>query len=249
MTLIGNNRAEINGTIDLEDWAKLRFCYGSKCHCCGAAIDEVENIDSLCGNCLMEQPFFDTARAALFYDDNSKKMILDLKHGGRKDGVRTFAKMMRDAAFEVENTDIVLPVPICRKRLFMRGFNQSVWLGQEVAKLINRPFSPFILKRHRDTKTQNGLSHIGRINNVKGAFSLYDNPDAKKLLEGKNVLLIDDVFTTGATVNSCAKALKKHGAKRVDVLTFMRVNANEFTPAFSASYIDDAILGNKNDEV
>ena len=128
---------------------------------------------------------------------------------------------MRDAAFEIENSDLIIPVPIHKKRLLKRGFNQSVWLGGEISKITNIPFDPFILIRTKDTKSQNGLSNIGRKNNMQGAFKTV------KDIKDKNIILIDDVFTTGATVNSCARVLKRVGAKRVDVITLMRVNHHD----------------------
>ena len=221
LSLLGDDRVKINGTIDFEHWQKIQFNYGEKCYCCGIKITDAPNPQTLCGECLAETPHYDTARAPILYDENSKPLILNLKHGGRKEGLKTFATMMRDAAFEIENSDLIIPVPIHKKRLLKRGFNQSVWLGGEISKITNIPFDPFILIRTKDTKSQNGLSNIGRKNNMQGAFKTV------KDIKDKNIILIDDVFTTGATVNSCARVLKRAGAKRVDVITLMRVNHHD----------------------
>lgn len=220
ISLLSDNRVKINGTIEIEKWQNLAFNYGPKCHCCGVKLNDAPNPETICGQCLAEPPFFDSARAPLSYDDNSKQLILQLKHAGRRDGVKTFATMMRDCAINPELVDVIIPVPIHKKRLFDRGFNQSVWLGQELAKILNKDFDAFILKRTKNTPSQNGLSQIGRINNVKSAFFV------QKPVTGKSILLIDDVFTTGATINACSKALKRAGAKRIDVLTLMRVNSH-----------------------
>lgn len=233
MSLLSDNRMKINGTIETEKWQKLNFNYGAKCYCCGAKLYDAPNPETLCGECLAEPPFFDSARAPLSYDENSKDLILHLKHGGRRDGVKTFAAMMRDCAFNAEIADIIIPVPIHKKRLFERGFNQSVWLGKELAQILDKDFDAFILKRTKNTPSQNGLSQIGRKNNVKSAFSV------QKPVVGKCILLIDDVFTTGATINACSKALKRAGAKRIDVLTLMRVNShtNSNEPEMTADII------------
>ena len=120
--------------------------------------------------------------------------------------------------FRESALDLIVPVPLHSNRLRWRGFNQSVVLGRENGKLWNLPVDPFTPLRSRETPPQTQLSEEERRKNMRRAFSL--NP--AKSVEGKAVLLIDDVYTSGATVNECSRALKRGGAKEVSVLTLAR---------------------------
>ncbi len=217
-SLLSEALVERQGTIEFEKWQELNFISGSKCSCCGIPLEDSFAPDVLCAACIAEKPIFDSARAPLIYDEYSKPLILALKHAGRKDGAKLMANLMKEASFDFENIDLIIPVPLHWTRLFSRGFNQSAWLSQELSKLMQKPWCPDTLVRRRKTESQNGKSFIGRRRNMGGAFA------TKKPIMGKNILLIDDVFTTGATVRACARTLKRAGANRVDVLTLLRVN-------------------------
>ena len=116
---------------------------------------------------------------------------------------------------------VVVPVPLSRWRLFQRGYNQAALLAQDVATASSLVYAPLALVRARPTKRQVGLTRLERLKNVSGAFAF---PEAQTpAIAGRNVLLIDDVITTGATVGACAKALKRAGADRVDVLALALV--------------------------
>jgi ComF family protein len=156
-------------------------------------------------------------RAALAYDDMSKPMVLGMKHGARKDGVAVFANWMVEAADYAREADIIMPVPLHWTRLWTRGYNQAGWLAQAIAKRLNKTYAPLTLLRKRRTPSQNGLSSSGRRRNVEGAFAVCQD------IQGKHILLVDDVYTTGATINACTKILLRAGAALVDGVALARV--------------------------
>ena len=129
--------------------------------------------------------------------------------------------MVHAGADILEDTDILVPVPLAKTRLWSRRFNQSALLARAIARNRNAPDNPFALDRIRRTVSQVGLSTEQRKQNVAGAFRVPEKQHAS--VAGRNVLLIDDVITTGATANACARALKAAGAARVDVLALTRV--------------------------
>lgn len=157
------------------------------------------------------------------YDDKSRDLILALKRADRLDLVPAFAKWLAGTGREMlAQADVVVPVPLHRMRLWTRRFNQSAVLAQELSRGRDLAVDPFILERVRATPSQGEMpSAKARRRNVRGAFRIA--PDRRDAVAGKAVLLIDDVFTTGATVGACARALKRAGAEKVMVLTLARV--------------------------
>jgi ComF family protein len=152
-------------------------------------------------------------------------MILAFKYGDRLHAVKTFAPWMLRAGKDLINqADFIIPVPLHARRLRERRFNQSALLAQEVAAHEGRAYIPDLLARTRHTVPQQGLNYKQRGKNVHGAFSVNKKVD----LGEKNILLIDDVFTSGATLNECARVLKRAGAGMVNVLTVARVTKEEF---------------------
>src|SRR5690606_38863803 len=157
-------------------------------------------------------------RAVLQYDDASRSMILGYKHSDQTDRAPAFAGWMVRAGEQLlRDCDIICAVPLHRTRLIRRRFNQSALLALEIAKRSRRPALPDLRLRTRATPSQGGLSARGRQRNVSGAFAV--NPARAAAIKGRRVLLIDDVLTTGATVNGCARALLAGGAADVMVLT------------------------------
>lgn len=176
----------------------------------------------VCGACIADPPAYDRARAALVYGDVSRELVLGLKYQGRRDGLVLLAGWMAAAGKPLlEEADLIVPVPLHYLRLVRRGFNQSGWLAAAVARSSGVKLSVDALKRVRATPIQGGLSATGRRRNVQGAFRVRGT--AKGRLRGARVLLVDDVLTTGATAEACAMALKRAGARCVDVLTLARV--------------------------
>jgi ComF family protein len=158
------------------------------------------------------------------YDDASKSLVLALKHSDRLDLVPSFARWLERSGREfIARTDVVVPVPLHRRRLWHRRYNQSAELARALSGLCGKPLNPSLLVRTRATESQGAMpSASARRRNVTGAFSVPQSRHA--WLRGRNVLLIDDVLTTGATVNACARALKGAGAGEVLVLALARVS-------------------------
>ncbi len=207
---------------DTELWQHLKFIDDPCCTACGFPFEFEQGEEALCMRCHAHKPDFDHARAAITYDDNSRKLILDFKHGGRTDGVKFFAaQMLRSGGQILEGADMLIPVPLHQKRLRQRRFNQAALLARSISGLNGIPYQTELLRRTKNTPSQGGQTFSGRRRNVSGAFSV--SPEHGDLLKGKHVVLIDDVFTTGSTLSACAKTLKRAGAIRVDALTFMRV--------------------------
>jgi ComF family protein len=216
-SLLSDARVAKAGTIEPDLWQALDFLYAMSCDTCGVPLPEATSPGSICPVCLAHKPHFRYMRAALAYDDLSKPLVLGMKHGARKDGVGVFANWMVEAAPFAKDADVIVPVPLHWTRLWMRGYNQAGWLGQAIAKRLSKPFAPLTLTRRRRTPSQNGLSSTGRARNVEGAFGVAQD------VIGKHILLVDDVFTTGATINACARALLRAGAATVDGVAMARV--------------------------
>ena len=177
--------------------------------------------DHCCGSCATSRPHFDAARAALVYDGSCRELIHAFKYHNKTHLRRPLALMAVEeiTGFVRERApDLLLPVPLHRKRLRIRGFNQAVLLGAFWSSCWKIPLDRRNLRRIRWTEPQINLSAVQRRENVKGAFSVQD-PAA---IDGRRVLLVDDVFTTGSTVEECAAVLKRAGAADVSVVTVAR---------------------------
>ena len=177
--------------------------------------------DALCGACMKEPPAFDWARAAVSYESLGRDLIIRMKHGGAGASIPAFVTMMARLVPDTMQADIVVPVPLHRWRLLKRRFNQSQLLAKGLARKLEISSDPFLLERARATASQGTLDRKERRKNVRGAFRVPAKQAGQ--LEGKRVLLVDDVLTTGATASECAKALKKAGAAEVGVVAFARV--------------------------
>jgi len=198
------------------------FTFIAPPHCgiCGLPLDQTVTEDLICGACVVERPAYGQARAAFIYDAHSKPLVLKLKHGDRTDMAAHLGKWLHRAGREViETADVLVPVPLHRWRLLVRTYNQSALLAQALGGLAEKPVAANALIRTKATVSQGGLSRKERRRNVAHAFKV-ENPHA---IEGKRVLLIDDVLTSGATANACAVALLNAGAAAVDVLALARV--------------------------
>ena len=201
---------------------KIRFITGSLCPICGIAFFDSPASDHLCGNCLESKPYFCLARAVASYETLILDAIHQFKYGRNISAGAALASFMAEFCFpDFDFTDysLIIPVPLHIRRLRERGFNQSLILAKSIEKKYQIPVNFSLLKRRKFTLTQTGLNKKERKNNIKGAFAVTDNAKT----EGKNIILIDDVYTTGATINQCAKTLIKAGASKVAVLTLARV--------------------------
>jgi ComF family protein len=208
------------GTLCTACWRGVTFLGAPCCARCGYPFDFDPGAGSLCGACLADPPAFDRARAALRYDDGSRSLVLALKHGDRLHLAPPLAQWMRRAgAALLGDADLIMPVPLHWTRLFARRHNQAAVLALALAKTGGPPVSTRHLIRRRRTPSQGKKSAVARQRNVAGAFALRQADE----IRGKRIVLVDDVFTTGATVEECARVLKRAGAARVDVLAVARV--------------------------
>jgi ComF family protein len=167
-------------------------------------------------------PAFDRARSAMRFSDVARDLVHLLKYGDRLDLVKPFARWMTSAGGEILcEADALVPVPSHWTRLFQRRFNQSAELARAISRQSKVAVIDDVLARVRATPPQVGLARDERAKNVHGAFSI--EKAARPKVKGKRIVLVDDVLTTGATANACARVLRRAGASRVDVLTLARV--------------------------
>ena len=205
-------------------WAGMRFIERPFCERLGTPFAVDLGMALVSPAAIADPPVFARARAAVRYDDTARKLVHRLKYSDRLDLARALgAAMVRPAAELAADADVIVPVPLHRLRLWRRRFNQSMELARIVAARHRVPCDPGLLARVKRTTPQVGLSRAQRADNLQGAFRVPD--DARPRLEGKRVLLVDDVLTTGATANAASRALLRGGAAAVDVLAFARVVA------------------------
>ena len=206
--------------LDRRMWEDVTFLDAPWCEACGFPFEFGVTDGALCGRCLVRRPAYDHARAAMAYDDGSRALILSFTHGGRTEGLRSCAAEMRRAGRDIlDGADLLVPVALHPSRLIRRRYNQAALLARGLARLTPAKFDPDILMRTRRTDSQGKHNARARAENVRGAFALRKGAD----VTGRHIVLIDDVLTTGATLESCARSLKRAGAKRVDGLCLARV--------------------------
>ena len=206
------------GGLCADCFSKLVFIIEPFCHRCGKPIDAIAKEWGFCPFCKESGGFcFDEARVALIYDESSAALILGLKYADKTETTPMLARWLRRALGDL-TADVVVPVPLSRSRLLQRRYNQAALLAKQLAAMISVKYKP-LLKRNRDTGNQGNLSGPQRKKNVKGAFSVTNDFDIK----GKTVIIVDDVMTTGATMNECAKTLKQAGAGKIIAVTLATV--------------------------
>ena len=204
-------------------WSAISFIEGAACARCGMPFDIDPGGETVCGPCHAKPHDFDRALSLFRYDEASKSLILTFKHGDRLDQAPAFARWLERSGKRLLNeTDLIVPVPLHRSRLWKRRYNQAAILAERIAKLCARTHDPMVLERKRPTASQGEMpSAKARRRNMLGAFRVL--PEKSDRVKGRSILLVDDVFTTGATLDACARALKRAGAARVDALTLARV--------------------------
>ena len=211
-----------DGALCAECWPAVRFLGPPLCAVCGYPFEFDPGAGALCGACAAQQPAFDRARSVFVYDSASRGPLLAFKHADRTDAAPTFARLMAVAAADLlPDADMIVPVPLHRRRLLARRFNQSALLAQALGRETAVAAIPDLMVRTRHTPSQGGLSATARRRNVTGAFAVRDGMADN--VRGARVLMVDDVYTTGATVGACATALRRCGAAAVDVITLARV--------------------------
>ena len=199
------------------------------CPCCGMIFKEPYNDNHLCGDCILQPKKFRMARAAMVYDQQSMAIIHRFKYAGKTQLAKPFGVLLLNTYlryWQPEAIDLILPVPLHNQKFRHRGFNQS-YLMVDCWKTIPA-LNPFrasqprlrtdVLSRSKATASQTGLDRQQRLKNIKGAISVR-MPDT---VYARKILVVDDVYTTGATVDECARSLLAAGAAQVDVLTLAR---------------------------
>lgn len=201
-------------------WPELGLI-GSSSLCLSCGLPFEFDLESICSDCTSLQPHFDKARSVFKYNDISGKMITGLKYQDKTPYAKTLAKLMAGRIREFDTMpDIITSVPVHPRKLRQRKYNQSAMLANKLGKFSNLTSNNLILRKVKDINPQASLTREERIKNVKGAYVV--NNKYNSYISGKNVLLVDDVLTTGATASECAAQLKRAGAAKVYVLTAAR---------------------------
>jgi ComF family protein len=214
------------GTLCAACWGKMAWLAPPLCSCCGLPFEFDPGLDApeelRCAACLRDPPAFARARAVFRYDEVSRNLILAFKHADRTHAAPAFGHWLARAGGPLlQSADIVAPVPLHWLRLAWRRYNQAALIARTAAHAAGRRCVPDLLVRRRRTPSQGELGRAERRRNVRRAFAI--NPRHAAALDGARILLVDDVFTTGATVEECARTLLSAGAGAVDVLTLARV--------------------------
>jgi ComF family protein len=198
-------------------WGRMEWLGNGGCHQCGLPLagTEVET----CGRCLAQPPKLDRMRAAVAYDELPRSIALRLKYGRKVALARTMARYMAPLRGDWSDHTLIIPVPLHRWRLWSRGFNQSALVAKELGRVWKLPADQSLLRRVKRTQPLKGMSHTQRRKAVAGAFAV-SNPD---LVRGRTIILIDDVLTSGSTAEACARALRRAGAGRVELISWARV--------------------------
>lgn len=219
------NKIIAGGNFCVEDWNKLYFLQNPACSICFQPFEFKVDDQMTCGKCLQKKPEYFKALTVLNYDETSKTLITKFKYFDQTNLAKYFSELMFKQAKEIlPDIDFIAPVPLHKFRIIKRKYNQSALLAKKIAALSNKKILFDLLIRIKNNKPQALLSQKARGANVKGIFKVKER--YYEGIKGKNILLIDDVITTGATVESCCKVLKKSGVKRIYVLTLAKKIAN-----------------------
>ncbi len=202
-------------------WASLRQIERPYCEVLGLPFSHDLGTGILCADAIAHPPVFDRLRSAVIHETIAKSLVHGLKYSDRTDLAPMMAGwMIRASDGRVAASDAIIAVPLHATRLWRRRFNQSAELARAIARLSGKPFLATGLIRTKRTMQQVGLGATAREDNVRGAFAVTETGKAEVF--GKRLVLVDDVYTTGATVSAATRALKKAGAVEVTVLTFAR---------------------------
>jgi ComF family protein len=203
-------------------WREVNFIRPPLCDVLGIPLPFDTGGRTVSAAAVAHPPAYDRARAVAHYSGSMRTLVHQLKYADRHDARTLLARWLAESGRELlPGTDVIVPVPLSRLRLLRRQFNQAALLTGELSRQTSVPHDPLILKRIRSTRSQVGMTRDQRRRNVAGAFSV--SARGRAALQGRRVLLIDDVITTGATVDACARTLKRAGAARVDVLALALV--------------------------
>mgnify|MGYP006269418207 CR=1 FL=1 len=214
--------ATVPSSLCVTCWNGLHHIDEPACNSLGLPLAYDQGEDAVSPAALASPPSWDRARAAVVYDEASRRLVHLLKFQDTQEAGLLMARMMARAGRRLlAEADALVPIPLHPFRLWTRRFNQASYLAERLSRASGREFLPLALKRRRMTRPQVGLDASARRRNVDGAFSV--DPSWQPAIDGRRILLIDDVRTTGATATACVKALRGAGASQVDLLTFALV--------------------------
>lgn len=221
--------AALSGGLSASAFAKVAFIDDPVCDGCGLAMAYAEMAQERCPGCQAKPKAFRRCRAACVYDEHSRDLVLKLKHADQPELARLFARWLSRAAVDLlADADSVVPVPVHRSRIFSRRYNQAAEIARPLARMASLAYLPDALVRKRDTASQGGKSATGRRRNVAAAFTVPET--RRRQVEGRRIVLIDDVLTTGATAEGCARALLAAGAADVTLSVVARVTEMQARP-------------------
>jgi ComF family protein len=198
-------------------WREIEWLGNSGCNHCGMPLEATEA--EVCGRCQASPPTLDRIRAVLAYGDIPRSIALRLKYGRKVALARTMARYMAPLEGQWPTDALLMPVPLNRWRLWGRGFNQSALVARTLARSWQLQVDTASLRRIRRTRPLKGMNHQQRRKALAGAFRVRERAD----LADRTIVLIDDVFTSGSTAEACARALRKAGASRVELICWARV--------------------------
>lgn len=206
----------------LTCWSALTFLGEPCCARCALPFEyESGGADAECASCIADPPPFDRMRAAVAYGEIARGVALKLKYGGRIGVAETMAKFMSRHLSQGGEERVLAPVPLHRWRIWKRGYNQSGLIASALGRRTRLAVELGLIERIKATPPLKEMSSRERSLAVRGAFRV--SPERKAWLRGRSIVLIDDVYTSGATAAACARALKKAGAAQVDVICWARV--------------------------
>lgn len=202
-------------------WGKCTFITKPYCSLCSHPFEYETSDNAICGACVMKKPKYDRGISIFKYDEYSKKLIHSFKYKDQLHILDYFINLIINRAKDIlDNTDIIAPIPIHKHKLLKRGYNQAALLAFNVAKKTKIYYCPQLLIKDKSTPPQAGLNKSQREKNIKNSFKL--NSKFSKNIEGKKILLIDDVITTGATIKECCKILQKAKPAKIFVISLAK---------------------------
>ncbi|PZQ53957.1 MAG: ComF family protein [Novosphingobium pentaromativorans] len=202
-------------------WGDLAIPGEPSCRTCSRPFPADIPNGALCAPCLGDPPRHDGIAAATFYNDASRKLVLALKHGNRISHARLMARLIGAKLDFVDETWLIVPVPLHRWRIWRRGYNQAAELARELARITGGKLVVDLLERRKPTPSLGGLGKAARRRALSGAIAV--RRGRKAAMKQARIILVDDVLTSGATSEACVSCLKRSGASKVVIACFARV--------------------------